>query len=258
MGKRVIFLSSKPRRTIDTGPLKGTSEIIKAAETAVKAGKQVQVFCPQKPDQNYSKLSGLELLSDNYSNSDLIVSLDYPVSQIESVSYNDDGGRLNLVVKIKAGANKVETNQIQINNSAGVADLSFILGDESALGDKAEMVNNGNWVLITPVQAQKPWAKATVFDPDAPFSEIFTFLIPMLGLTLDADSGKDLLIALRVATQSFSINVSPETFEAGSICLRATQSEFMAQNQETPPIENLEKSGNLIPGSSQPNLTPTA
>ncbi len=225
-----------------------------------KAGKQVQVFCPQKPDQNYSKLSGLELLTDNYSNSDLIVSLDYPVSQIESVSYNDDGGHLNLVVKTKTGADKVETNQIQINNSAGVADLSFILGDETLLGDKADMVNNGNWILITPTQAQKPWAKATIFDPDAPFSEILTFLIPMLGLTLDADSGKDLLIALRVATQSFSINVSPETFEAGSICLRATQSEFIAQNQnqENTPIENIEKSGNLIPGTSQPNPTPTA
>jgi len=85
------------------------------------------------------------------------------------------------------------------------------------------MVNQGNWVLITPSQVNKTWAKATIFDPDAPFSEIFTFLLPMLGLNLDIDSAKDLLIGLRVATQSFSVNVSPETFEAGALCLRATQ-----------------------------------
>jgi len=223
-----------------------------------KQGKEVKVFCPQKPDQNYSKLSGLELLVDTVSNSNLVVSLDYPIDQIEAVSYNDDGGHLNLVVKTKSGAAKVETNQILINNNGSSADLCFMLGDETALGAAVSMVNQGNWILITPTQATKTWAKATLFDPDAPFSEIFTFLLPMLGLSLDIDSGKDLLIGLRVATQSFSVNVSPETFEAGAICLRATQpDETLSQNVEATPIENIEKSGNLVLGTSKPNPTPT-
>lgn len=225
-----------------------------------KQGKEVKVFCPQKPDQNYQKLSGLELLVENYSNSDLILSLDYPIDQIEAVSYNDDGGHLNLVVKTKSGASKVESNQIIVNNNGSVADLCFMLGDEAPLGVSASMVNQGNWVLISPSEVNKTWAKATIFDPDAPFSEIFTFLLPMLGLNLDLDSGKDLLIGLRVATQSFSVNVSPETFEAGAICLRATQP---AENLSSPPveatpIESIEKSGNLLPGSNKSNLTATA
>jgi len=231
------------------------------ALTLKKQSKEVKVFCPQKTDQNYSKLSGLELLVDTHSNSDLIVSLDYPINQIEAVSYNDDGGHLNLVVKTKSGSAKVETNQILVNNSGSSADVCFMLGDESALGVAASMVNQGNWVLITPTQVSKTWAKATIFDPDAPFSEIFTFLLPMLGLTLDMDSGKDLLIGLRVATQSFSVNVSPETFEAGAICLRATQPAEEALPQpviEATPIENIEKSGSLTPGSAKPNPTPTA
>ena len=231
------------------------------ALTLKKQSKEVKVFCPQKTDQNYSKLSGLELLVDSYSNSDLIVSLDYPINQIEAVSYNDDGGHLNLVVKTKSGSAKVETNQILVNNSGSSADVCFMLGDESGLGIAASMVNQGNWVLITPTQVSKTWAKATLFDPDAPFSEIFTFLLPMLGLTLDMDSGKDLLIGLRVATQSFSVNVSPETFEAGAICLRATQPEETLPQPvvaEPTPIENVEKSGSLTPGSAKPNPTPTA
>jgi hypothetical protein len=220
-----------------------------------KAGKEVKVFCPQKTDQNYSKLSGLELLTDTFVSSDLVVSLNYPLDQIEQVSYNDDGGHLNLVVKTKTNSPKIENDKILVNNDSSSADVCFMLGDEAALGDKASITAKGNWVFISPAAVNKTWAKATLIDPDAPFSEVFTFLLPMLGLQLDLDSGKDLLIGLRVATQSFSVNVSPETFEAGAICLRATQpTEEPALNQM--PLTSVEKSGNLIPGTSQPSPNP--
>ena len=168
-----------------------------------KSGKEVKVYCPQKTDQNYSKLSGLELLTDTYVVNDLVISLEYPLDQIEQVSYNDDGGRLNLVVKTKSGAPKVANDKIAINNDSASADICFILGDEAPLGPNAAMVNKGKWIFVSPVNVNKAWAKATLVDPDAPYSEIFTFLLPMLGLSLDLDSGKNLLIGLRVATQSF-------------------------------------------------------
>ncbi|MFA6519147.1 MAG: hypothetical protein WCV93_05910 [Candidatus Shapirobacteria bacterium] len=187
---------------------------------------EAKVYSPQKTDQNYSKLSGLELISDSFSGSDLVISLTYPLDQIDQVSYNDDGGKLNLVVKTKSTGPQIDNNQISINNQSAVADICFMLGDEGSLGPNASIVNRGNWVFVSPVNVQKSWAKASIIDPDAPFSEIFTFLLPMLGLSLNADIGKDLLIGLRVATQSFSINVSPESFEAGAICLRATQPEM--------------------------------
>ena len=226
-----------------------------------KRGIETKVYCPQKTDQNYSKLSGLELLVETISSSDLVVSLDYPLDQIEQVSYNDDGGRLNLVVKTKTNAPKVSNDKIIINNDGSNADICFMLGEEASLGNNASMTSKGNWIFVSPTQATKTWAKASVIDPDAPFSEIFTFLLPMIGLELDTESGKDLLIGLRVATQSFSVNVSPESFEAGAICLRATQPE----NETTPtinqmPIENVEKSGGMPINSSptfQPNPTPT-
>jgi len=229
-----------------------------------KSGKQVKIYCPQKTDQNYSKLSGLDMLTDTYAVSDLVVSLNYPLDQIEQVSYNDEGGHLNLVVKTKPNAPKVETNQIMINNDSASGDVCFMLGDETALGDKVSMTTKGNWIFISPTNINKAWAKASLIDPDAPFSEIFTFLLPMLGLNLDIDSGKNLLIGLRVATQSFSVNVSPETFEAGAVCLRATQPEENTPPQPKPnsfdnqtPIGNVEKTGGLPPGTSQPNPTPT-
>lgn len=188
-----------------------------------KANITTKVFCPQKTDANYTKLSGLELLTDIYNPNDLIVTLDYPLDQIEKVTYNQDGGKLNLVVQTKDGSPKVAESQILISNQASAADINFVFGDEALLGANANMVTKGNWINISPSVIEKPWAKANIIDQDAPFSEILTFLLPMLGLELNPDSAKNLLIALRVATQSFSLNVSPETFEAGAACLRATQ-----------------------------------
>ena len=188
-----------------------------------KANITTKVFCPTKTDANYTKLSGLELLTDIYNPNDLIVTLDYPLDQIEKVTYNQDGGKLNLVVQTKDGSPKVAESQILISNQASAADINFILGDEALLGANANMVTKGNWINISPSIVEKPWAKANIIDQDAPFSEILTFLLPMIGLELTPDAAKNLLIALRVATQSFSINVSPETFEAGAACLRATQ-----------------------------------
>jgi hypothetical protein len=233
-----------------------------ALALALKAKNiETKVYCPTKTDNNYSKLSGLELLTDSFANNDLVVSLSYPLDQIEKVSYNDDGGKLNLVVQTKPNSSKIENDFINIQNQSAAADISFMLGDETSLGDAASMVNNGNWVFITPTNVTKTWAKATLFDPDAPFSEIFTFLLPMLDLKLDMDSGKDLLIGLRVATQSFAVNVSPETFEAGAICLRATQPDDQPVQPNSfdnqTPIGNIEKTGSNTPGTNKANPTPT-
>lgn len=235
----------------------GIGSALAFALSLKKAGINTKVYCPQKTDNNYSRLNGLDLISDTYNQNDLIVSLDYPLDQIENVSYNNDGDRLNLVVKTKPESQPIKSEQIIIQNQAAVADVNFILGDESSLGPNSNIVNRGNWVLISPINsANKPWAKATLIDPEAPFSEIFTFLIPMLDLKLDPDSAKDLLIGLRVATQSFSVNVSPETFEAGAVCLRATQPSN--NNQEPSPIESIESKPNFGSNPNSPTSLPTA
>jgi nanoRNase/pAp phosphatase (c-di-AMP/oligoRNAs hydrolase) len=221
-----------------------------------KKGLDAKVYTPHSTDANYSKLSGLELLTNTLSSSDLVVTLNYPLDQIDQVSYNDDGGKLNLVVKTKQSAPKIETNQIFIDNDSSSADICFMLGDESSLANSSDLTSKGNWIFISPANTQKTWAKTSIIDLDAPFSEIFTFLLPMLGLELDQDSAKDLLIGLRVATQSFSVNVSPESFEAGAVCLRATQpSESTPQNSfdQQPPIDSVEKSASFAPGTNKPN-----
>jgi len=200
-----------------------------------KKNIETSVYCPQNTDNNYSKLSGLDLLTVKIESSDLIVSVNHPLDQIEKVSYNDDGGRLNLVVQTKEGSGKIDNENIDIQSQSSAADVCFMLGDEASLGENAKIVNKGNWIFISPIKVTKTWAKAALIDPDAPYCEIFTFLLPMIGLPLDMDSGKNLLIGLRVSTQSFAVNVSPESFEAGAICLRATQ----------PPLDTVQPSADV-------------
>lgn len=241
--------------------LDSVSSALALALSLKEKGLNVSVYSPAKTDANYSKLSGLDLLSDTFNANDLTISLNYPQEFIETVSYNEDGGRLNLVVKVKPNSTKIERDQIIINNQSSVADINFMFGDESKLGKDASIVDRGNWVLVSPTPVQKPWAQASIIDPDAPFSEMLSFLIPMLELPFKFDSAKDLLIGLRVATQSFSVNVSPETFEAGAVCLRATQTNPVVTPTGVPtpnsfdnqlPVENVEKSGNLF-GTAQPS-----
>lgn len=240
-------LIAVPQLSIDS-----LSSALALALLLKKSNIDVSVYSPQKTDNNYSKLSGLNLLTNTFNQNDLVVTLNYPVDQIEHVSYNDDGGRLNLVVKTKNSAPKIENQQIEVQNQSSAADINFMLGDEAQLGPAISMVNKGNWILISPVNTTKPWAKETVIDPDAPFSEIFSFLIPMLGLNLDPESAKNLLIGLRVATQSFSVNVSPETFEAGAICLKATQTNGQPIAQQPTPIEAVESTPSRNPQTNNP------
>ncbi|HRS23032.1 MAG TPA: hypothetical protein P5562_02675, partial [Candidatus Woesebacteria bacterium] len=203
----------------------------------------------------------LELLSNVYSANGLVITLDYPQESIETVAYNEDGGRLNLVVKTKANSPKIERDQIIINNQSSLADINFMLGDETKLGKAADIVNRGQWVLISSMPMEKSWAQASIIDPDAPFAEIMAFLIPMLALPFKFEAAKNLLIGLRVATQSFSVNVSPETFEAGAACLRATQVENPSAGELNPfdnvtPLEKIESKGDLF-GNLQPSSVST-
>ena len=164
--------------------------------TLNKAGIKSTVFCPEKTDQNYSRLAAIETLTENYSLNDLTISLDYPLNSIDQVCYNDNGGRLNLVVKTKNNSPKVERNQIIVNNQSSTGDINFLFGEEKDLGEKASIVERGNWVHVSPINENKTWAKASIIDPDAPFSEILTFLIISLGMEIGKDVAKNLLISL--------------------------------------------------------------
>ncbi len=224
--KKAIDLATNIQVVVPQLSVDGVASALALGLTLKNSGKNVTVFSPQTPDSNYNKLAGMDLLSQPVLNQDLTVELSYPMDSIEKVSYDYDEavGKLKLFVVTKPGSPKVESSQINIiNGSLNTSDLSIILGDPSTLGDKLPMVSKGTTIQITGTETPNFSATHKLFDLDAPFSEIITFLIPMLGYEFATDPAKNLLIALRVATQSFAVNVSPESFEAGAIALRASQ-----------------------------------
>jgi len=123
-----------------------------------------------------------------------------------------------------------------------------MFGEEASLSGAATLLDQGTWVYLSNQASEKPWAKVSLFDKDAPFSEIMSFLLPDLGFTIDPKSGKNLLIGLRWSTQSFSVNVNPDTFQAGSLCLAATQSQLIKEQQSSP-----SPSSSSPPSPSQPS-----
>lgn len=221
--KPVITAAKKILIVVPALGVDGIASALALALSLKKEGKIVSIFCPQTPDTNYSKLAGLEMLTTTLNSDNLTISLNYPLDQIEKVSSNENEGKLNVVIETKSGAPQIENSQIVVQNNAYQADLYILMGDPSALGDKQSLLTKGTWVHLTAIATPNFKATYTIFDPDAPFSEVLPFLLPSLGINLDPDPAKNLLIALRVATQSFSVNVSPETFEAGAICLKASQ-----------------------------------
>jgi len=85
-----------------------------------KRGKPVNVIAASAMTVEFNRLVGVETIGQkNESGSNLVISLNYPLDQIEKVSYNDEGGHLNLVVEPKAGAPRVERNQAEFSYQGG-------------------------------------------------------------------------------------------------------------------------------------------
>src|SRR4030042_992447 len=66
-----------------------------------KAGKNVHIVSPEPMRVEFSHLVGVDKVSNKITGGDLVVTLDFPIANIDKVSYNDEGGKLNLVVKGK-------------------------------------------------------------------------------------------------------------------------------------------------------------
>lgn len=216
-----------------------------------KKGKQVTLYSPTLPDENLKHLEFSEKISNKYNvQSDFTITLNYPLDQIERVTYNDDGGQGNIIVQTKKSAPSLSSTDLSFTKPSQPFDLGIMIGEETSLPDTTTLLSQGSWIYFSNQNAQKPWAKLSLFDKDAPFCEIMSFLLPQIGLTLDSGSGKNLLIGLRWSTQSFSVNVNPDTFEAGSLCLAATQAHLVKEQQSS-----VTSPSSWTPATSSPQTT---
>jgi len=185
-----------------------------------KIGKSVSLFSPEPMRVEFSHLVGVDRVSNKLVGGDTIITLDYPIANIDKVSYNDDGGKLNLVVKVKPGSAPLNQNQVIFNQGAGSSyDLVFLVGvNEPADLGQLPKENRDLLTARSVVNINNfPSSLGTLSFVDTQASsctEIVANMIKTLGLPIDEDIGTNLLLGLKKATQDFqSPKVGPLTFE---------------------------------------------
>lgn len=192
-----------------------------------KAGKNVNIVSPEPMRVEFSHLVGVDRVANKITGGDLTITLDYPIANIDKVSYNDEGGKLNLVVKIKPGSKPITQEQTIFDSSGSSSyDLIFLIGVNQP--EDLGHLPKGNQDLLkkNPVASINNGASTVgtlnFLNPQASAcTEIVASMIKTLALPVDEDIGSNLLLGLKRATENFqSSKISPDTFEAAAFALR--------------------------------------
>ncbi|PIQ70022.1 hypothetical protein COV89_02720 [Candidatus Shapirobacteria bacterium CG11_big_fil_rev_8_21_14_0_20_40_12] len=190
-----------------------------------QAGKTVSVICPSAMMVEFNNLVGVDKISPKAKGTDLVVSFNYSMDNVEKISYNDDGGRLNLVVQPKAGAPNINEKSVNLFYIGVGADLLITVGiknisqlNQSGLSSISpeSIINVDNWSDNT------NFAAINVIDIDSSsISEIVLGLSEGLGLQLDLDVAQNLLNGLWQVTSGLKkSDLGPDAYEAVATCLR--------------------------------------
>lgn len=218
-----------------------------------KMGKKASIFCPEPMTVEFSHLVGVDKIKDSFvaEEEGLIVALDYPIENIEKVSYNDNGGKLNLVIKPKAGSPPIESEKVIFSSPKTQAELIFSIGARKPEGlgkfyqSNPSLFQEGMVVNIDNNSQNNQFGKINFVDPEASScSEIVVAILEALRLPFNEDISSNLLLGLEKETQNFtSARVSADTFEAAALCLRAggRREEVVLEKEKVEERQKVEK-----------------
>ena len=214
-----------------------------------KKGKSVSVFSPSEMTVEFNRLVGVEKIGEKVSGGrDLVVTIEYPLDQVEKVTSNDDGGKLNLVIQPKEGSPRIETSDLSFNYVGGGQGMAVLVGVEEIgqLGSLAEEVNLAEAVNIDNSIANLRYGKVNLVDPLASsLAEMMVNILSGLNVAPDEDLANNLLLGLNQATNAFkSEKTGPDTFEAVAACLRWGASRNILQEKNNQNSQNNQTEGN--------------
>jgi hypothetical protein len=220
-----------------------------------KSGKKVKSFAASELAGELREIVGADKVAIGLNQQDMVISLQYPLDDIDRVSSNQEGGRLNLVIKVKEGAEPIKKSQVEIYPQETVPEMGFIIGDESRFSNIDKWLGkSSNWIWITNKKGEKkPWATDVVYDQGASFSELSARVIQGLGLPMDRDIGRNLYFGIKRATNSFEAIRSYKTLETAALCFKMFEGVELNKGAavfEVPSIEEVEKKEGGIFGSS--------
>ncbi len=195
-----------------------------------KAGKSSKVVSPTPMTAGLSRLVGVDKVSNQISNKNLIISFSVPEEAIEKVSYNYDNSKLNFVVEPAKGHTAPSQSQVNFSYAGIDADLVVYVGvnHDAELGklqENQELVNHPNQHHLNSFAAN-PFD----FGSQSALSAVTVQVIEGASLQLDEDIASNLMLGIDSVTQNLTKNVSPEALEAAAKLLRAGA----VRNQLTP------------------------
>lgn len=184
--------------------------------------KSCTIACeaPMRPE--YSRLTGIQSVSQEVGNRDLVISFAYDENQVDKVSYNVDEAtqRFELVVSPKSGHQPLDPQTVEYKQSGLSADVVVLLGFHSfeELGEfyqkERYAIEKAFTVAVT--QSKVPaFAKLHVaLQPEQlSYSEWTYFALRQLQAKAKDEVATNLLAGIEYATDRFQNAAQARTFE---------------------------------------------
>ncbi len=189
---------------------------------ALSAGeREVAYAAPSEPDLDCSALTGVEQLTTEINNKNLIISFDYKPTAVEKINYHigQETNRFYLTIEPQKNHSPLDKGTIEVNYAGVDADLIFLFGirdyevlDNLYLGNE-QLFADTNVVVIHSFEPEIGQIKLTT-DGEFNYSGLITSLIQDLKLPISADAATNLLFSLETESNQFrSFATTPKVFE---------------------------------------------
>lgn len=205
------------------------------------AGKDIQIISKKDPIVEISNLVGINKVKKTFDGKakTLVVSLPYRQGEIEKVSYNIEGDRINInlfapkdqginfsekdVEYIKTGAAPTTVITIGVKN---IQEIQGLLGDQKS----------AHIIAIDTAASNSGFAQVSFADNNfSSCSEIVAMILEELRLPIDMDTAQNIMDGLTSATSNFTApTASSYAFDAAGFALKngARRRGGQRQNQQ--------------------------
>ncbi len=183
----------------------------------LESGKSVQIISKKDPIVEISNLVGIDKLSKSFDGvtKKLVVSLPYHEGEVEKVSYNIEGNRLNinLFATQDKGISFAEKDVDFIKSGSNPSVIVTIgIRKQEEMSDFVPVDSNARIIRLDTVTPQQDFGEVTIAGTEfSSISEIVTMIIREMRLPINIDIAQNLMDGVVHATNNFSL---PQTSSA--------------------------------------------
>jgi hypothetical protein len=191
-----------------------------------EAGKNVQIVSKKDPLVEISNLVGIDKLSKSFDGvtKKLVVSLPYHEGEVEKVSYNIEGNKLNInLFATKDKSISFSEKDVDFIRSGSNPSVIVTIGirKQEEMADIVSADSQAKIIRFDTVVPQQEFGEVTLAGSEfSSISEIVTLLIRDMKLPINTDIAQNLMDGLVLATSNFSAtNTSSAAFASAAYLL---------------------------------------